>query len=83
MLRGTGETIHHLEYFKYAELPKFVMKNETVGVRLDTNKGKLSFVYNGQDLGPAFESPKLKSTNLYAYVSLTFSGDSVRCIGFN
>lgn len=81
-MRSSGEKIHNSEFTPYANMG-MVKSSDVIGIQLDTEKGTLSFIYNDINLGIAFNSPQLRNENLYAYVSITYPGDTVKCLGFN
>ena len=57
----------------------YIKKNTVVGAVIDTTVGKLSFVLDGKDCGPAYEKIPLDKP-LVPCVLLEWSGDAVELI---
>lgn len=48
-------------------------KEGILGICLDMNKGTLSFAFNGENMGVAFQDEKLKTGTFYPAVALLHS----------
>ena len=60
---------------------KSFKRQGTLGVFLNMNKGRLSFALDGQYMGVAFDSPKLKVGPIYPAISLLHNAGCILVTG--